>query len=354
MAYWWITTVIIIISTYVLFVTCEYIQGVLSLTLAFAFVYFSFFCKKHIPLARLIMISSNKFLKKHPMIICIVMVSLFVILAYLFLVGLMLDQLVGKYTTATCKATPLDFCSKLEFQVIWFFLVFSVAWVTKLIIIIIGMTVTGVFAADYFKRPSSILKSLGCALTLHFGSACLGSFTGVIPDILELALVIIYCLVSLYSGWLANIIKTTLDFFLKMINRFPYCYCVINKVSYGDATEATWIMLRDRGVDAIANEAMVESVLAVGVIMISLMSCIRVHNLLNYSQSQGFAQYIRQLIDTSIIYSLIANFVVLFPVQISSTCMFVLLAQDPRALAISDPLLYAEICKAYPGVTTPV
>jgi xanthosine utilization system XapX-like protein len=214
------------------------------------------------------------------------------------------------------------------------------------------MTVSGAFGSYYFFPNGgkfTTLASAGRALTTSFGSGCFGSL---IVAVIRTLRFLANQLRQSDNGWLAilgcclecciGMIEGLVDYF----NTYAYTYCAMYGKAYLDAGKATWNLIKDRGVEAIINDNLVGNVLGMGGFLIAGIGALVGFLFILIKGTTGSAQQPQVVITVVLINFLIGN--VLFGiissiVDSANVSFFVCLAEDPQALAATNPELFEKV-----------
>ena len=167
---------------------------------------------------------------------------------------------------------------------------FTFYWTSQVIANVVHITIAGVFATFYFKgvagpngevnvpveNPTS--ASLKRALTTSLGPNCYGSLLIAIIQTLKaladqarnqngndnIACTIILCCISC----ILSIVQDLLEYF----NKYAFAQVAIYGKDYCTAAKDTWELAKARGIDALINDNLIGSVLAMGGLFIGIIT----------------------------------------------------------------------------------
>ncbi|KAK9900425.1 DUF580-domain-containing protein [Cystobasidium minutum MCA 4210] len=250
------------------------------------------------------------------------------------------------------------------------FSVFSFYWTTQVIQNVSLTTIAGVFGSYYFSMPGeravhAARSSFRRAMTYSFGSIAEGSLIVALLDLLKAGLTllrqqeqqsgdVVGAAIACCAECCIGCIRWLVDYF----NRYAYIEIAMFGKSYIQAAKDAWHLLKDRGIDALVNDSLVNNIwlfgsYAVGALC-SLFAYLYVH-LEQPSYIQGNSNYTAVIL----FYAFIVGFQIshsLGYVALSSgvSTIFVALGEAPQALAEKDPALFSHIAANYPKVMQPV
>ncbi|ORZ38208.1 plasma-membrane choline transporter-domain-containing protein [Catenaria anguillulae PL171] len=251
--------------------------------------------------------------------------------------------------------------------IVWVFLVFSMYWTTQVCQNVVHVSISGVFAAFYFLQGSPAgmpanptMGSLKRAMTTSFGSICYGSLLVAIIQTLRAVIdgakknndspivAFIICCIDCLLACLQGI--------LEAFNKFAFCQVAIYGKDYCRAAKDTWQLIKDRGIEALIADSLIDNVLGFGMLL-----CAGITTLVSWlvyaaTRAATNAPAVSGGVDVALIIVLITAAVLgallfgLLSMVIDSgvTCTFVCLAEDPAALKATKPELWEKIRITYP------
>lgn len=116
--------------------------------------------------------------------------------------------------------------------------------------------------------------------------------------------------------------------------------------------QATWHMMKDRGVDALVNECLISPVLTMGAVFVAYLSSFLAYLYLSftkpaYNNDNAFTAVIMAF--AFLIGLQIAN-VFLVPIKSGVATFFVAMAFDPQVLINEFPDLWVRLVNVYPHI----
>ena len=248
-------------------------------------------------------------------------------------------------------------------------LLLSFYWTAQAITYIVHMTISGVVGVWYFLYPhavppSPVTGALRRATTYSLGSVALGALVLAVVKTMRAVLNFILSKrgemrdrspVLDFVIWLAECLLSVLDSVLQYLNTYAYTRCAVYGETYMEASKNSLGMMKARGLDAVVNDSLIGGVLQFGCLICGLTTAFVV-SLLSYIllSSLTLQSFSLSLIGAT---SLVLGFSVcgtaVEAVNASVVSFFVLLADDPEALARTKPDVYERVVAAvaaqYPG-----
>jgi hypothetical protein len=226
------------------------------------------------------------------------------------------------------------------------FLIFSFYWVSEVLKNIVHVSVSGVIATSYFlgdmMPENPTLGALKRSLTTSFGSICLGSL---IVSVLKTLRTLIRMVRSENNNLLlclADCLLGCIDSLVQYFNHYAFCQVAIYGKTFVEAARSTWELIKHSGLEAIANDNLVDGVLWVGVFFNAILTA---------AAGVGVAFVFGQ---SYLIYGII-GFIIGFVIMILGmqvidsgvACTFVCFAEDREVLRRSNPHLYNKFVETY-------
>ncbi|EWC44136.1 hypothetical protein DRE_07193 [Drechslerella stenobrocha 248] len=280
--------------------------------------------------------------------------------------------LVGIYVRWTPNSTNQSCreggCSDAKVYGLVAFSVFAAFWTSEVIKNVMHVTVSGVYGGWYFSAGGSNANSppshptMGAfrrAMTYSFGSICLGSLiVSFIQLLRQIATIgrndaaqsgdilqyVFFCI----AGCILSIIEWAVEF----LNEYAYSYIALYGKAYFPAAKATWQLIKDRGVDALIQDCLINPVLTMGAVFVGYLCTLLAYLYLEFTKpaynSRG--SYTAIILAFSFLLGLqIAN-VFLNPLKSGATTIFVAIAVDPQVLMANHPDLYGRMVSVYPHI----
>jgi len=229
------------------------------------------------------------------------------------------------------------------------FLLFSLYWVSEVIKNVVHVTVSGVFASVYFLGDQinafPTLGALKRSLTTSFGSICLGSLVvSLIKTIRSLVRMarseqnsILLCL--------ADCILGCIDSLVQYFNHYAFCQVAIYGKTFIEAAKSTWHLIQTSGLEAIANDNLIDGVLWVGVLFNAILT-----GAVGIGVSYLFDSTLDDALPMFILGFVIGFIIMILGMQVVDSgiaCTFVCFAEDREVLHRTNPVLYQKLVETY-------
>lgn len=241
-------------------------------------------------------------------------------------------------------------------------------YISEVIRNVIHCTVSGVFGCWYYMSKSDqgmprwpAFGSLKRSLTYSFGSICFGSIVVSLIETLRTVINIIRQSVTangnggiaaqigfMILGWLIGFLKWLASYF----NHYAYCFIALYGKPYLRAAKETWYMLREKGIDALINDNLINIALGLYSMFASYLTALFAFLFLrftnpSYNSTGGFNA---PLIAFSFLLALQITNIANETIRSGTATFFVALGNDPEVFHASYPDRFDEIFKAYPDV----
>ncbi|KAH8804945.1 putative DUF580 domain protein Pns1 [Xylogone sp. PMI_703] len=246
------------------------------------------------------------------------------------------------------------------------FVTFAGYWISEVIKNVMHVTISGVYGSWYFysQKPMGVPSgatrgAFKRAMTGSFGSICFGSLLVAIIQFLRQAASVAQQqsaqqgnLVGEIVFCLLRCLISILDWAIQFINEYAFSYIALYGKAYIPAAKATWRMIRDRGMDALINECLINPVLTMGAVFVAYLCSFLAYLYIEftkpaYNSSGSFTPVVMAF--AFLIGLQIAN-VFLVPIKSGVATFFVAMAFDPEVLVREYPELWQELVKVYPRV----
>ncbi|KAI8821083.1 plasma-membrane choline transporter-domain-containing protein [Fimicolochytrium jonesii] len=250
------------------------------------------------------------------------------------------------------------------------FLLFALYYVTQVISNTVHVTVSGLFATYYFmgqpggprgkvtvpvSNPTA--ASAKRAVTTSFGSICFGSLIIAILQTIRALLRIaadqnaqdgnaIAALCAACAACCIGIIESLIEYF----NKWAFVQVAVYGKDYIRAAKDTWMLCKQRGVDAIINDQLIGSVLGLGGTLIALICGFIAYLYVRFSDIPDNSLHYGVFVSLAVVIGASEFFVMSNVIDSGNVTTFVCLAEDPAALQRTKPELYESIRQAYPQV----
>lgn len=257
-------------------------------------------------------------------------------------------------------------CSRAKVIGLIVFITFAGYWITEVLKNIIHVTISGVYGSWYFcsQKPGGFPKgatrgAFRRATTNSFGSICFGSLLVAIVQLLRQACSvaqqteatqgnimgqIFFCLLGCIIG--------ILDWAIQFINEYAFSYIALYGKAYIPAAKTTWTMMRDRGVDALVNQCLINPVFSMGSVFVAYVCSFLAYLYLDFTHPAYNAQgaFTPVVMAFAFLVGLQICNVFLVPIKSGVATFFVAMAFDPEVLMSDYPDLYQRLIAVYPQV----
>ena len=251
--------------------------------------------------------------------------------------------------------------SDVTVNVVLLSLVLSYYWTVMVITYVVHCTVAGVAAAWYFLFPtaampsSPTLSALKRAVTLSFGSICLGALIIAAVKTARALLsfiaqrrqedrersVVVDCLL-----YCAQCLLSVLDSVLEYINTYAFTRIAIYGEPFCQAADSSLELLQQRGLDAVINDSLIGNVLQLGALVCGLCTAVLASSLswlLLPAAVQASGVSVGLIATISFFLGLGVTMTAAEAVNATVVALFVCLAEDPAALARTKPAVYERL-----------
>ncbi|CCF57516.1 hypothetical protein KAFR_0C05250 [Kazachstania africana CBS 2517] len=241
-------------------------------------------------------------------------------------------------------------------------------YITEVIRNIIHVTVSGVFGSWYYMYKSDqgmprwpALGAFKRAMTYSFGSICFGSLIVSIIDTIRQLLNLLRqgSLTNQNFGNWSQIVFMVIDWIIGLLrwlaqyfNHYAYSFIALYGKPYLKAAKETWYMIREKGIDALINDNLVNVALGFYTLFASYISCLFAFLYLRFT-SPGYnsgGDFNAPLMAFSFVIALqicnIANEVI----RSGVATFFIALGNDPEVFQRSYPDKFDAIFRSYPQV----
>ncbi|KAF9280725.1 putative choline transporter, neither null mutation nor overexpression affects choline transport [Mortierella alpina] len=223
---------------------------------------------------------------------------------------------------------------------------------------IVHVTISGVFAAHYFKSLSGspTWTCLKRSCTTSFGTICFGGLIYAIVQTIKQALDFLRggnnILACAYEGCFHYINKA-----LESITPLVFCEVAIYGKPFLPAANDAFKIVKDRGLDAVLNEIIISTVWSIGAFFGAYVSAISTQEyLMMVMGGRGTPDVKHHTLQIWIVTGLV--FVLSMQVMFTAgavvhsgvATIFIALAENPDALAEAKPKFFAKIQAAYPDM----
>lgn len=259
-------------------------------------------------------------------------------------------------------------CSKSKLIGILVLVFFCGYYISEVLRNIIHCTVSGVYGCWYYMSKSDqgmprwpSFGSLKRALTVSFGSICFGSMIVALIETLKAVLRLLRNgeITDIADNSASKIIFFVIDWIIgflewlaRYFNHYAYCFIALYGKPYLKAAKETWYMLREKGMDALINDNLINIALGFFSLFASYMSALFAYLYLRftrpgYNSDGGFN--VPMMAFSFVIALQICN-IANETIRSGTATFFVALGNDPEVFRVSYPQRFDEIFRAYPDV----
>ncbi|KAI9799464.1 MAG: putative choline transporter, neither null mutation nor overexpression affects choline transport [Piccolia ochrophora] len=256
-------------------------------------------------------------------------------------------------------------CSSAKVIGLLVFITFAGYWISEWLRQTIHTTIAGVYGSWYFcsQKPGGMPRgatrgAFRRATTYSFGSISFGSLVVSLVQLLRQAIsiarrsesqqgnivgTILFCLLGCIVG--------LLEWAIKFINHYAFSHIALYGKAYIPAAKDT-CMMRNRGIDALVNDCLIDPVLTMGALFIAYLCAFLAYLYLSFTAPayNSGGTFTPVVMAFSFLLGLqIAN-VFLTPLKSGTATLFVAMAWDPDVLRRDFPDLYDRIVAVYPRV----
>lgn len=199
------------------------------------------------------------------------------------------------------------------------------------------------------------------ALSVSFGSICFGSLIVALIDTLRQFLNLIRQSISQngqYGQW-ASIILLLLKWvmvFLKWLaqyfNHYAYSFIALYGKPYLEAARDTWSMMKQKGIDALINDSLINTALGFYALFVSYISTLFAFLYLRFT-SPGYnatGAFNASLMAFAFVISLQICNITSEVIKSGVATFFIALGNDPEVFQACYPNEFDEVFRAYPEV----
>ncbi|KAK9243806.1 plasma-membrane choline transporter-domain-containing protein [Lipomyces tetrasporus] len=333
-----------------------------------AFCFFSWI--KRIPFATLILQTIMDVCREHPSILMTSFIGTLVASAFGAWFAVTLVAVYVKYNptadSQSCGTTAGGNCSHATLIGLLIFVTFCGYYISEVIKNIIHTTIAGVYGSWYFCSRSTqgmprwpALGAFIRSMTYSLGSISFGSLLVSIIQLLQQMAGWAEQAARQENNWVAVVIIcfvrcliAVLNWAVRYFNHYAYCYVALYGAAYIPAAKETWKLIRDRGIDALINDCLIDPVLNLGAVFVAYVTALFAYLYLRYTApayNQG-GNYNAPVIGFAFVIGLQICNIATVPIKSGAATFFTAMARDPDVLRMSYPDLYFHIARLYPRV----
>ncbi|KAH0608567.1 uncharacterized protein H6S33_001701 [Morchella sextelata] len=244
------------------------------------------------------------------------------------------------------------------------FATFSGYWISEVIKNIIHVSISGVYGSWYFCSRSAqgmpahpTLGAFKRAMTYSFGSISFGSLVVAIIQLLKHLCRLsqnqqsqdgcsVGCVACCILGCLLDFIESAVRWF----NHYAYSYIALYGKAYIDSAKETYRMMKDRGLDALVNDCLVDPVLSTASVFVAML-CTLIAYVYLYATAPVYnstGSFTPAIMAFAFLVGLQICNIFLTPIKSGVATIFTSMAHNPEILLRDFPELYHKMLAVYP------
>lgn len=270
----------------------------------------------------------------------------------------------ARYNPGNASCAVDGGCSTAKVIGLIVFVTFAGYWITEVLKNVIHVTISGVYGSWYFcsQKPGGFPKgatrgAFKRSVTTSFGSISFGSLLVALIQLMRQACniakqneaaqgnlvgTILYMILGCFIG--------ILDWLVQFFNEYAFSYIALYGKAYVPAAKSTWHMMKDRGIDALVNECLINPVLTMGSVFVAYLCVLLAYLYLRYGDVVMNTSYFAVIMAYAFLIGLQICNVFLVPIKSGVATLFVAMAFDPEVLMREYPDLYQRMITVYPHV----
>ena len=241
-------------------------------------------------------------------------------------------------------------------------------YITEVIRNVMHVSVSGVFGSWYYRYKSDqgmpkwpAFGALKRALTVSFGSICFGSLIVAIIDTMHQFLNLVRqslrqnnqrgnwaSIILLLLNWMTVFLKWLAQYF----NHYAYCFIALYGKPYLEAAKDTWSMMKEKGIDALINDSLINTALGFYALFVSYISTLFAFLYLRFTSPayNSTGAFNASLMAFAFVISLQICNITSEVIKSGVATFFIALGNDPEIFQACYPTEFDEIFRAYPEV----
>lgn len=271
----------------------------------------------------------------------------------------------ARYTPGNASCEVDGGCSQARVIGLIVFITFAGYWITEVLKNIIHVTIAGVYGSWYFcsQKPAGFPSNatrgaFKRSVTHSFGSISFGSLLVAIVQLMRQACNIAKQnqaaegnLVGVILFWILGCFIGILDWLIQFFNEYAFCYIALYGKAYVPAAKSTWHMMRNRGLDALVNECLINPVLTMGSLFVAYLCALMAYLYIRFDDGVlGQGNYTAVVMAFAFLIGLQVCNIFLVPVKSGTSTFFVAMAFDPQVLMREFPAIWQRMVEVYPRV----
>ena len=227
----------------------------------------------------------------------------------------------------------------------------SLFWTCQVLMNILHVTISGVFASFYLtggKYSSPIGNCLGRALTFSFGSICFGSL---IVAAIQTVRFLVRSLKDDNSvvGAIADCILGCIENLASYFNFFAYTELAIYGRSFVSSAKDCWSLIKRSGVELIVNDILAGVVLTLGMLVVTVGGSLYGKLLISFIFNQLTQSAPEVYIVITALVFLLSFAMLAEMIKSGINTSIVCFCEEPRGIQNSNPLLYEKYTEIVSG-----
>ncbi|KAI0341911.1 DUF580-domain-containing protein [Trametopsis cervina] len=345
-----------------------YFAAVIATIIALVSVLAYFGYRKRIPLATILLQTVMDITKHHPSVYVVAFLALFIQAAVSVWFSFTAVATYERWSPGNHICTKDNSCSSGKVTGLIIFEVFVYIWMSQVVgNVALATMAGGPFGSWYYFGPREqgqmpshpTLSSFVRASTLSLGSIAFGSLIVTILEMIRLVLEIakdnansdghpVEACLALCAECFIGCIEGLVEYF----NRYAYIEIALYGKPYIAAAKDTWALFKDRGIDAVINDSLVNSALTWGGYLVGLLCALFAYLYLHFTHPAYNVnnQYTAPVVIFAFIIGLQCSLTLSSAIEAGVSTIFVGLGEDPQVLAIRAPELFGMIAATYPQV----
>ncbi|AMD22517.1 HHL253Cp [Eremothecium sinecaudum] len=241
-------------------------------------------------------------------------------------------------------------------------------YISEVIRNVIHCTVAGIYGCWYYFGKSDqgmprwpAFGSLKRSLTTSFGSICFGSLiVSLIQVLRQIINAFRYgaisgigdneCVGCLFI--IVDMIVGMFEWMVRYFNHYAYAFIALYGKPYLRAARETWHLIREKGLDALVNDNLINLALGFYTLFVGYISALISYLYLRYTKPayNDDGNFNVPLMAFSLLIALQIVNIATETIRSGTATFFVALGNDPEVFHVSHPQRFDEIFRAYPDV----
>ncbi|EIW83046.1 DUF580-domain-containing protein [Coniophora puteana RWD-64-598 SS2] len=347
----------------------KYYSGAIIFTLIAVFSVIAYFAfRSRIPFASLLLQVVLDVSKHHKSVYVVAFIALFVQAALSVWFTFTAIATYTKFTPGNPSCNNGSSCSSGKVAGLIFFEVFSFLWTSQVVgNVSLATLAGGPYGSWYYFGPRDMgampkhptLSAFGRASTFSLGSIAFGSLIVTLLELLRLVLnaarnnamgdgnpvtACLACCAECFVGCIESMVE--------YFNRYAYIEIALYGKPYVQAAKDTWRMFKDRGIDALINDSLVNNTLMFGAYCVGILCALFSYLYIRFTHPayNSSGQYTAPVMLFAFLIGLQCSLTLGSAIEAGVSTIFVGLGEDPHILAVRSPELFGMIARTYPRI----